>query len=357
MRVGAAARIVGSLVLGLAALWLLGRVWGLLWALLWPFAVGGLAALALERPVHWLTLRGWSRPLASLASLTTGLALSVGLGAWLIAGIWRELSRLARHLPATDALLATLRGALAAQGALGWLPAGVRSLGMRELARLQTGAGPLLHHGLAVLQRLALATPDALFGVFVAVAAAYFGACHRPRLQGWLEDGTSQGTAARLADLARVLRDSVWGLARAQLLLALVTFAISLTGLWLIGAPYVLLASLAAGILDLLPVVGPGLVFGPWILGAVLAHTPGTALALTVVFLCVALARWLGTPQFLGRGIGLHPFATLAAMYVGARLAGVGGLLLGPLGAALVHALWDRRPRLPAGSRRRAFPS
>ena len=357
MRIGAAARIVLPLALGLAALWLLGRVWWLVWALSWPFLAGGLGALALEGPVRWLVARGWSRPKATLASLSAGLTVSAGAGAWLIAGIWRELSRLARHLPATDALLATLRAALAAHGALAWLPSGLRAVGIRELARVQSGAGPLLHHGLAVLQRLVLATPDALFGVFVAVAAAYFGASHRPDLQGWLEDVTSQGTAARLAEMARVLADSVWGLARAQLLLALVTFAISMAGLWLIGAPYVLLASLAAGLLDLLPVVGPGLVFGPWILGALLGHMPGAALALAVVFLCVGLARWLGTPHFLGRGIGLHPFSTLAAMYLGARLAGVGGLLLGPLGAALLHAAWGRRPLAPVRPRRRAFPS
>ena len=356
MRISGAARLVLLVAAALGALWLVGRVWWLLWALTWPFAVGGLGALAMERPVAWLVGRGWPRPMAVMASLVVGIALVAAAGAWMVAGIWRELARLARRLPATDALLATLRQALLPQGALGWLPAGVRTLGIRELARLQSGAGPLLHHGLAVLQRLALATPDALFGLFVAVAAAYFGACHRREVQGWLSGVAGRGPAGRLATAVRVVHDSVWGLVRAQSLLALATFGISLVGLWLIGAPYVLLASVAAGILDLLPVVGPGLVYGPWILGAFVGHMPGAAVALTGVFLCIGVARWLATPHLLGRGIGLHPFATLAAMYVGARLAGVGGLLLGPLAASLARALW-LPPGLVAGPGRRLFPS
>jgi predicted PurR-regulated permease PerM len=349
---GAVQRVLLPVVAALVALWLAGRLWSLLWALVWPFLAGGLLALAVERPIRSLCRRGWPRPLAALTCLAAGMAAGLGVGAWIVAGIWREVARLARRLPATDALLASVSRALAPGGTLAWLPAGVRALLSREVLRVQGGAAPLLQHVLAVAQRLALATPDALFGAFVALATAYFGASHRAELAEWLEGASSRGTAARVAALVRVARDSVWGLVRAQLLLSLITFAISLAGLWLIGAPYVLLASLAAGLLDLLPVVGPGLVYGPWILGAVLGHMPGAAVGLAAVFACVGLARWLSTPHLLGRGVGLHPFTALAAMYLGARLSGVSGLVLGPLAAALVQAVWRPGPRAPgpAGS-------
>lgn len=358
MHAGGAARWVLALALTVGALWLVGRVWWLLWELSWPFLFGGLAALALERPVGYLERRAWPRPLATAACLALALALSLAGGTWLVAGVWRELRRLVRRLPATDALLATLRGALAPSGSLGWLPDGLRTVGIQELTRLQSGAGPLLQHGVLLVRHLALATPDALFGLFVAVAAAYCGCCHRAELRRGMARVAGRGQAGRLAGLVGVARDSVWGLIRAQCLLALATFAVSLLGLWLIGAPYVLVASLAAGVLDLLPVVGPGLVYGPWILGTLIGHMPGAAIALACVFLCVGVVRWLATPHLLGRGIGLHPFATLAAMYVGARLAGVGGLFLGPLVATVARAAWlPIPPAVPAGPGRRTLRS
>ncbi len=340
------ARLLGPLILGLGALWLVGRLWPLLWAVLWPFGLGGLLATAMEPLVRWLEARGLRRKPAALVSLAALVVAAGGLGAWAFANTWAELMRLARRLPAMDALVAQLSAALSGErGALGWLPVPLRALLRTELARAAQGAGPLVDHGLALVRHVAAATPDALFGGFVALGTAYALGCERPRLRAWLTQTEPGGASRAAASGLRVLRDSVWGLVRAQLLLALVTFVISLLGLALIGAPYVFLASLAAALFDLLPVVGPGLVYAPWGVGMLLAHRPSAALALGMVLVAIGLARWLLTPHLLGRGVGVHPFAALAAMYVGARVAGVPGLFLGPVAAALLRAAWgtDRR--------------
>lgn len=325
---------------GAAGIWLFGHAWPLLWALAWPFAAGALCALLVEAPVRWLVARGVARGAATVLCLLGGLALGGALAAWATAVAWSELWGLRRHLPAllagvADALQRMGQGAGRAREAL---PPALQGVLAQGALRASDGLGPFLQHLIAALQRAVLGLPDTLFAFFVAFATAYFACRERQRLAALLLAPLSPPAAARCRAALAALRASVWGILRAQLLLALGTFAVSLAGLLIIGAPYALLAALAAAFFDLLPVIGPALLFLPWAVGMALAHLPAAAVALLAVLAAIAALRWLLTPHLLGTQVGLHPFAALAAMYVGVKLAGVVGLLLGPLCAVLLRA-------------------
>lgn len=339
---GAALRAVVWVAAAAAAVWGFGRAWPVLWPLLWPFLAGAALALIVEPPVQWLVGRGVRRTGATIACLLGALAAVSLATAWSISVTWAELGRLAVHLPALYATCsAVLRGlGDRADAAIALLPPGLGPALARELARGYAATGPLLQRVLARAQRAATGLPDLAFALFVAGATAYFLCRDRPQLSRWVDERLSTSGSRRIRALLEAMRDSVWGMVRTQLLLALATFVISLLGLWLIGAPYVFLASLAAALFDFLPVLGPAMVYVPWIVGAALLHMPGAALALGGVLAAVAATRWLLTPQLLGSQVGLHPFVALASMYVGAQLAGVMGLLLGPLCAALLQTLW-----------------
>ena len=332
-----------------AAVWVFGRVWPLVWALIWPFAAGAVCALMVEAPVQWLADRGVSRSVAGALCLAVGLLAGGLCTAWAVTAAWSELGRLRGHLPALLASAAAAldqvsRGASLAHSAL---PAGLRGVLSVEALRAKDAVGPLLQNLLAALQRAVAGLPEAVFAFFVAFATAYFLCRDRQRLAEGLTRHLSPAALARLRRLVQSLRESVWGLLRAQLLLSLATFSVSLLGLWIIGAPYAFLASLAAAVFDLLPVLGPALLYLPWAIGMALAHLPGAALALGAVLCAVATVRWCLMPLLFGRQIGLHPFVALASMYVGARLAGVTGLLLGPLCAVLLQAALGADPAAP----------
>jgi sporulation integral membrane protein YtvI len=339
--------------LAAAAVWGFGHAWPLVWAVLWPFLGGAAWALLVERPVQWLVGRGVDRGWAALVCVAGVLAVTVALGGWALAAAWSELRGLSARLPGWYAAWTQV---LHEQGGAGegGPGAGLRAALARELVRAFAATGPVVQQLLGRLQHLAAGLPDLMFALFVAVATAYFLSRDRPQLGAWLQGQLGQRRARWLRVLDRALRESVWGLLRAQLLLAGATFAVSLLGLWLIGAPYAFLASLAAAVFDLLPVLGPAMVFVPWIVAVWLQHLTGAALGLAAVLLAVAAVRWLLTPHLLGAQVGLHPFVALAAMYVGVKLAGVAGLLLGPLGAVLLQALWEaeaaplKPPRGPA---------
>lgn len=324
-------------------IWLFGRVWPLLWSLLWPFGAGALFALVAEGPVRWLTARGLGRGLAAFLCLVGGLAASALCTAWVTSVAWHELWGLRHHLPA---LLASLAAALErlGQGARhtnAALPPALRSLLAQSALRASDAVLPLLQHLTTSLQQAVLSLPATLLGFFVAFTTAYFLCRDRERLGAALSARLSPAASRRWQTLGAALRHSVWGLVRAQLLLALGTFVVSLLGLWLIGAPYAFLASLLAALFDFLPVLGPATLYVPWAIGMALAHMPGAALGLGAVLLAVVVLRWCLTPHLFGSQVGLHPFAALAALYVGLKLGGMTGLLLGPLCAVVLRAAVD----------------
>ena len=315
----------------------------MLWPLLWPFLAGGLAALILEPAVTWLTARGLGRAPSTALALVAGVlcgSLPLAWAGWLA---WKELVRLRERLPAlyVAATAAAAEMGRRAGAASSRLPPWFRRFLENELRHGYADGAPVLQRLLTALQHGAAVLPDALFASFIAFAAAYFALRDREVWHAWLERRLAPPAALALRHAARAVRGSVWGMLRAQAFLAGVTFAVSLIGLWLIGAPYAVLAALVAAVLDALPVVGPAALFVPWMLGCGLTGLGDAAAGLAAVMLAVAVARWLLTPHLLGGQVGLHPFVALAAMFVGAHLAGLAGLLLGPLCVSAVRAIAD----------------
>jgi sporulation integral membrane protein YtvI len=337
------------------ALWLLHAAWHLLWALCWPLLSGGLLALVAEGPVRFLGRLGLPRWLAAGLAVGGILALAATGFFWLAVGVGQELLRLRVHLPAiaAGAAEAVARLGRGAAGAAGRLPPGLRSALAQDVVRGAGTAAPLLQGALLQAQRAAAGVSDAVFGLLLAVLTAYFLCRDRARLAAWLDRRLDGAGARRLREVVAALRASAWGLLRAELLLAATTFAVSLGGLALIGAPYALLAALGAALLDLLPVVGPGLLFVPWILGAAAEHLPGAAVALGAVFAAVLAVRFCLTPRLLGGQVGIHPWVAAAAMYGGAKVGGVAGLILGPAAVSLLRALWAPGPAAPPWYNRR----
>ena len=134
--------------------------------------------------------------------------------------------------------------------------------------------------------------------------------------------------------VAQVLRDIVAGFinfAKAQLMLMTITVIISVSGLYIIGSEYALTIGLLAGFLDLLPIVGPALIYLPWIVWSFTSGDATFAVKLIILYCVLAGVRQTLEAKVVSVNLGLNPLATLIAMYAGLKLIGVIGLLLGPI--------------------------
>lgn len=126
---------------------------------------------------------------------------------------------------------------------------------------------------------------------------------------------------------------------RTQLLLFFLVSLICMAGLLLLGNSYFLLLGPVIGLVDALPVFGAGTVLIPWFLISFLQGRWGRGLALLFLYLVCYLLRQVAEARLMGGQVGLTALETLFSMYVGLRLFGIAGFLLGPIGFLMIEDL------------------
>jgi len=126
------------------------------------------------------------------------------------------------------------------------------------------------------------------------------------------------------------------GWLRGQLFLGFVIGIAAGLGTWILGLPYPFLLGLAAGITELIPMVGPVLGAIPAVLVALFGPT-WRLLAVIVLFTVIQqVENNLLVPRVMKQAVGLSPLLTIVAIMIGAQLMGIlGALLAVPIAAAL----------------------
>jgi sporulation integral membrane protein YtvI len=120
------------------------------------------------------------------------------------------------------------------------------------------------------------------------------------------------------------------GFLRAEVILVSVTTITTILGLALLGNRYSVTLGIIAGLLDIIPILGTGVVFVPWIIGLFIYGSASEGIKLLVVWLVIVALRQFLEPKIMSKSIGLQPLPTLISMYVGLQLLGAMGLVLGP---------------------------
>lgn len=110
-------------------------------------------------------------------------------------------------------------------------------------------------------------------------------------------------------------------------------------GLLLLNNKYALLIGIGIGIFDAFPILGSGLVLVPWSIISLLNQDILSAAILMTLYLGCQIIRQFLEPKLLGNRIGIKPIFTLMSMYVGFRLFGFSGFILGPLGLVIITTI------------------
>ncbi|GAA0429489.1 sporulation integral membrane protein YtvI [Lentibacillus halophilus] len=137
------------------------------------------------------------------------------------------------------------------------------------------------------------------------------------------------------------LRRAVCGFIKAQIVLLTITAATIYIGLSAAGINHALTIALLATGLDILPFIGTGIVFIPWIIYVFMTGDHSITIKLVILYAIVVVQRELLEPKLLSNYVGLSPLATLTAMFAGFQLWGAGGLLAGPFIAVVGKVLYQ----------------
>ncbi len=135
------------------------------------------------------------------------------------------------------------------------------------------------------------------------------------------------------------LQKALFGFLKAQATLVSITTIMILIGLLILRVDYAITIALIAGIVDIIPYLGTGAIFVPWIIYEIITGDTGIAIGLGVLYIVVLVQRQLMEPKILSSNIGLDPLATLIALFVGFKLIGFLGLIAGPVVLVIINTL------------------
>ncbi|MCY0879793.1 MAG: AI-2E family transporter [Firmicutes bacterium] len=310
--------------------------WRWLAGSLFPFllaaGIAGLVKPLADRLQQFGMPRGWA-VLAALLSVLGGVSVTAGS---IVLLLFSELMEFTHRMPQylherPWHLTRYLRWYNAVRARLGLGQSSVRA----ELHSLYQ----LFGVSLKALAHLLLQLPDLALMMVIATLAAFF----LLRDLGQVEEAALHLVPPRfrprILTLGKAVQSGLWGYLWAEAMLVTITGLTTTGGLLLIGAPYAALVGLSAGLLDLVPFLGPTLILAPWAVGAALTGHPRLALHLALVLVGVVVIRQTFEPRLVGQNTGLHPLVVLFSLYMGVRLLGAGGVVAGPMTAVFFNAL------------------
>lgn len=100
---------------------------------------------------------------------------------------------------------------------------------------------------------------------------------------------------------------------------------------------YSSLLALLTAFLDFLPFLGTGIIITPWAIYCFIMGEYVNVLILVITYIICLVVHRLLEPKLVGDSVGMSPFATLISMFIGYRLIGMLGLILGiPVGMVVL---------------------
>ncbi|BDF72838.1 sporulation integral membrane protein YtvI [Oscillospiraceae bacterium] len=307
-------------------------------SLFMPFVLAFLLSWMLNPLIKWIQRHvGISRKILSFLLI---LVIFAGVGGLLAAFVYNIVAEIISLANNWQSILASAKSAMDAMGAffsdfLKLLPPEVGqwvgSLSTRFLEWLQAALPAMLSAAAAGATNVAMGVPSFAVALVVFIMGSYFISADYPRLRFMAAGRLSDSLRGFLGRVKEAAVAAFGGYVKAQLILAVGVFFILLVGFAIIGQPYGLLLAFLLAVLDFIPIVGAGTAMVPWAVVDLFTGNVRHAVELMVIWGVIALFRRVGEPKVVGDQTGLSPILSLVSIYVGMRLGGVWGMILGPV--------------------------
>ncbi len=320
----------------------------------YPFIIAFFIAFLINPLVDFLeTKTKMPRWLAVIVTLIVLFAIVAGLVTLLIAEIVSGTQYLANVVPENFQKLITYMETLVAQQIIPLyndlaalfknLDASQQDTIMNNIqaagTQIATTVGQFIQHVLQNIPQLLAWLPNAATVFIFSLLATFFISKDWYRLTGIAQKILPAKARKSGKRVFLDLKKALFGFIKAQATLISITTVIVLIGLLILRVNYAITIALIIGLVDILPYLGTGIVFVPWIIYAAVSGDVPFAIGLSVLYIVVLVQRQIMEPKVLSSSIGLDPLATLVALFVGFKLIGFLGLIIGPVTLVIIRTL------------------
>ncbi len=302
---------------------------------LYPFVIAYALSLVLNPIVNFLKRKlGLPRGLGAFLLVTAAVAIVFGIMYLLITRAVNEISRLTAYLDGISAAsLEDIKGkALALLEKIPFVNGErlLQSLWQRaEL--LISNSLPGLNGAISIATGLFTGVLDFVLTFVITVVSCYYITVDREAVAGFFYKLCPDSLSIYLHTVRLQVFGTLWKYLKAYGLIGIITFAELFAAFTVLRLDYALLLSAAISLIDILPVLGTGTVLIPWGIACILiTQNLKLGIGLIVTFAIITVIRQIIEPKIVGNYIGMHPLATMVAMFAGLKLFGVVGMLILP---------------------------
>lgn len=308
-----------------------------------PFLIAWAVAFAVRSPSKKVAKRlkiseRAVRPVIAILSASTLLFAIALILKRLINLLWNTLTEIGEgNNPIYDFIYALDEGRLSLFG---------KHVPTELAAKMSDAFGELISSALSRLAdgitSFASGVPKAMFFIVVTLIAIIYFAIDLDKINTRVRRLVPKSFAERLSSI----RKRAFGLGvsclKSYSIIFLITLAVMLVGLLIMGVKSAFVVSFVVAFLDLLPVIGVGTVLVPWSIFGFATGNHFIGIGMLVLFLVHTVIRELLEPKILGKNLGIHPILSLVLIYAGYAFFGFFGLVIAPIVAGLVGVVTKR---------------
>ena len=300
-----------------------------LWSTLAPFFIGLVIALIMEPIIKFLQNKlRFKRWIAAIVGIIIFLTAIGGIGTWLVNTLIRQVTSFVGSVPEhVQGMANTFESVNHRLRALSDMLPGETII--PDIEHILTSAATGFFGDLAMLQ-IILNVPNFFIGLILTLVSAFLYMLDGENIFAFLKRSCPKWLLEQFKMARASLSAGMKGFLRAQYILMTIVGLISLVGLLILGNPYALLFAILLAVLDFLPVVGTGAVFLPWALLSLITGDFVNVIGLVIIYAVITITRQVLQPKLLGSQMGVHPLASIMSIFIGFRIFGLLGLVLGP---------------------------
>ena len=304
-----------------------------------PFLVAFVISLMIEPGIKYLMKKTkLSRKMTSIIIFIIVFAIIIGSVTWGIVSLISESTNLLQTLN-----LYIDRAYTQIQETIGKLSISRVSISSNVASLMQDASKELLFKlstwitgFLTKLMSIITSIPSIAIYVVITILSVYFVCTDRIYILDFMEHHMPKKWVQKIGGHIREITIKLGGYLKAESILILVSFIISLVGLYIfkfigMNVKYPLLIALGIGFVDALPILGSGSVMAPWAVMEALNGDIQLGVAIIVLWIIMSIVRQFLEPKIVSGKIGIHPIFTLIAMSTGFKVIGVMGMLVGPI--------------------------
>ncbi len=185
------------------------------------------------------------------------------------------------------------------------------------------------------------ALPSILITGGVIILSLFYFSKDYDRIKAYIKNLIPISAREKMAGVKNDILSVVLKYFKSYFILLLLTFSELFVGFLFLKIENAFILAAIIAVVDILPVLGVGVVLLPWAFIAFVGGNTSLFMGLLILYAAVYFLRQIEEPKIVGKQMNVHPLFALFTMYAGLKIAGIGGMVIGPFLAFVIKTVYD----------------